>query len=239
MHLDPTAPFVLLDDARDDGAPARLYTAPVRTLRVDRIADMAPALDALRAARTQGLHAAGYLAYEAAPAFEPRLPHRLATGAPLLWFGLFDRFEEIARGDVPALLPDPAGCWIGEPEPDIDRAAYEERLTRVLALIEAGDIYQANLTFRGIARFAGNPLALYAQLRPQARAGYGGIVSTGAELLLSFPPELFFALQDGALAARPMKGHGAARRDRGTGYGTRADALRSDPKTARRESDDR
>jgi len=207
MHLDLVSPFVLLDDARPDAAaPARLYRAPVRTIRIDRLDGVLPALAELRSARVAGLHAAGYLAYEAGAAFEPRLPPPPPTDTPLLWFGLFESYEEIAPEDVPALLPDPAGCWIGAPEPEIGRKAYEAQLERVLALIAAGDIYQANLTYRAKARFAGNPLALYAQLRPQARAGHGAIVSTGAELLLSFSPELFFALAGGALTARPMKG---------------------------------
>lgn len=206
MCLDLTSPFVLLDDARPGAAPARLYRRPVRTIRIDRPDGVLPALAELRDARTAGLHAAGYLAYEAGAAFEPRLRPAPATGAPLLWFGLFEGYEAIAPDAVPALLPDPAGCWIGAPEPEIDRATYEAQLEHVLALIAAGDIYQANLTYRAKARFAGNPLALYAQLRPQARAGYGAIVSTGAELLLSFSPELFFALEGGALTARPMKG---------------------------------
>jgi len=206
MHLDLASPFVLLDDARPGAAPARLYRAPVRTIRVDRLEGVLPALADLREARAAGLHAAGYLAYEAGAAFEPRLRPAPATGAPLLWFGLFERYEDIAPDDVPALLPDPAGCWIGAPEPEIDRKTYEAQLERVLALIAAGDIYQANLTYQAKARFVGNPLALYAQIRPQARAGHGAIVSTGTELLLSFSPELFFALEGGALTARPMKG---------------------------------
>lgn len=206
MHLDLASPFVLLDDARPGAAPALLYRAPVRTIRVDRQDAVLAALAELRDARAAGLHAAGYLAYEAGAAFEPRLQSAPVTGTPLLWFGLFERYDEIAPDDVPGLLPDPAGCWIGAPEPEIDRATYEAQLERVLSLIAAGDIYQANLTYRAKARFIGNPLALYAQLRPQARAGYGAIVSTGAELLLSFSPELFFALQGGALTARPMKG---------------------------------
>ena len=41
----------------------------------------------------------------------------------------------------------------------------------VLELIAAGDIYQANLTFRATCRVAGDPLALYARLRGRARGG--------------------------------------------------------------------
>jgi para-aminobenzoate synthetase/4-amino-4-deoxychorismate lyase len=72
--------------------------------------------------------------------------------------------------------------------------------------IRAGDIYQANLTFPLAGSWRGDPLALYAAIREQARAGYGGIVHDGSHWLLSFSPELFFAVRGTAITARPMKG---------------------------------
>ncbi len=43
-------------------------------------------------------------------------------------------------------------------------------------------------------------------MRERAAAGYGALVATGEEWLLSFSPELFFALEGGTLTAKPMKG---------------------------------
>ena len=61
---DDVAPFVLLDDARRAGAAsARLFHAPVGTLTAASAAEIPALLDALDAARSRGLHAAGYLAY--------------------------------------------------------------------------------------------------------------------------------------------------------------------------------
>ena len=199
--LDPSDPFVLLDDARAGGAPARLYRRPVETLEAHDPADIQPLLDRLRAGVADGLHAAGLLAYEAAPAFEPTLP---ATGpAPLAWFSLFDGYEEV---DVPALLPDPAGARVLPPVPMIARADYDRRFAAVRDLIAAGDLYQANLTFPAHVGFLGDPLALYAAVRARAAAGWGGIVATGGDLILSFSPELFFALDGERVTCRPMKG---------------------------------
>jgi para-aminobenzoate synthetase/4-amino-4-deoxychorismate lyase len=177
-----------------------------------------PALERLR-----GRHAAGFLAYEAGHALEPRL-ERLTREAeagdpPLLWFGLFEGWEEI---DPEALLPDPAGAWAARPRPRIERAAHEEAIGRALDHILAGDIYQANLTFQAEVATAGHPLALYAAIRPRARAGWGGIVFTGGHWLLSFSPELFFTLEAGRVTARPMKGTAPA--------GSDPEALRGDPK---------
>ncbi len=203
MRFD--APFVLLDDARFGGEAARLYRAPVRTIVAETGDAVAGALAALDAARAEGLHAAGYIAYEAGHALEPKLGVP-ATSGPSLWFGLFDAFETIAAENVAALLPDPAGAWVGRPRPGISRADYGDAFARVHDWIEAGDIYQANLTFRAAVRVIGDPLAAYAAIRGRAAAGYGGIVWTGSDWLLSFSPELFFALRDGELIARPMKG---------------------------------
>lgn len=196
---------MLLDDARPDGADARLYRDPVQIVVAHAPGEVRPALAALDAAQGEGLHAAGYLAYEAGHALEPRLGTPPTSG-PLLWFGLFEGFTTVGAKDVPALLPDPAGAWIAHPRPGIARGAYDAAFARVHDWIEAGDIYQANLSFRASVRVTGDPLAAYAAIRARAAAGYGGIVWTGSDWLLSFSPELFFALRDGDLIARPMKG---------------------------------
>ncbi|WP_419808982.1 aminodeoxychorismate synthase component I [Sphingomonas sp.] len=200
--LDPADPFVLLDDVRAGGAPARLYRHPVELLEARTVAAVRPALTRIRAAVADGLSAAGFLSYEAAPAFEPTLPAQ-PSPTPLLWFGLFDGWEDV---DVAALLPDPAGARVLPPRPAIAQPDYDRRIDRVLALIAAGDLYQANLTFQATVPFLGDPLALYAAVRARAAAGWGGIVSTGTDLILSFSPELFFSVADGAITCRPMKG---------------------------------
>ena len=205
ITLDAT-PFVLLDDARDGGAPARLYRDPVRVIEAREIAAVLPALAEIRAATQSGYHAAGFLSYEAGAAFEPTLGEPRAATTPLLWFGIFKDYAEYAPVEITALLPNPAGAWIGTPQPGIDRATYDRQMDEVLSLIAAGDLYQANLTYRATCRFAGDPLALYAQLRDRARAGYAALISTGHDVLLSLSPELFFALEGSALTCRPMKG---------------------------------
>ncbi|MEG3084485.1 aminodeoxychorismate synthase component I [Sphingomonas sp. PB2P12] len=223
-----TAPYVLLDDARAAGAPARLYRDPVRIVRADTIPDVRPALDALRDARATGLHAAGYLTYEAGAAFASK-PLDVRGEGPLLWFGLFAEYQTIAPEDVAALLPDPAGVWTGAPRPLIDRETYDTRLARVLGLIAAGDIYQANLTFAATVPFVGDPLALYARLRRQAGAGYGALIDTGETRFLSLSPELFFGLDGATLTCRPMKGT-APRGETPDADRAIAEDLASDPK---------
>jgi para-aminobenzoate synthetase / 4-amino-4-deoxychorismate lyase len=193
-------PFILLDDARA-GAPARLFRSPREVVRADRLAEVEPALERLR--RAPG-HKVGLLAYEAGLALEPRLAPRFRPpGLPLLWFGVFDRVEQV---DAQSWLPDPAGGWCGAPVPQVAPDAYRAEVAAVQEAITAGDIYQANLTFNAEVPVAGHPLALYAGLRGRARASYGAVVWTGDDWLLSLSPELFFTLDGDQLTARPMKG---------------------------------
>ena len=208
------APFVLLDDARVHGAvAARLFANPVETLVAHGAAEIPALLDRLEMARARGLHAAGYLSYEAGKGLAPAWRGAAGAsdaGAPLLaWFGLFERVERIDADAVPARLPDPAGGWVGRVTPRVSRAAYHAAVEEVLRLIRDGDIYQANFTFRADVPVLGDPLAVYARLRRTARAGYGGFIWTGREAIASLSPELFFALRGREVMARPMKGTAA------------------------------
>lgn len=231
--IDASVPFVLLDDARrSDASPARLYKGPRETIVATDAPGVERALDAVRAAQRSGAHVAGFFAYEAGFALEPRLAGRLAGLAmpqPLCWFGLFDGYQEIPAGSVSALLPDPCGSWLGAVNPAITRDNYGTAFENVEDYIAAGDIYQANLTFRASARFAGNPLALYAAIRPRAAAGYGGVIWTGQDWYLSFSPELFFALREGRVKAKPMKGTAVRSADPATDAALAAE-LQGDPK---------
>ncbi len=224
----PNTPFVLLDDARQsDAAPARLYTSPVSLSVARTLDEVRPALDQVEAAIGKGFHAAGFVSYEAGAAFEPHVPQHLIS-TPLLWFGLFKDYVEIAADQVADVLPDPAGAWITAPQPLVSKQAYAAALSTVKNYIEAGDIYQANLTFIAECKTAGHPLALYAGLRRRAKAGYGGVIWTGEDWFLSASPELFFALSDGKITTKPMKGTVA--RTPGSDDQAAIAALKADPK---------
>lgn len=229
------APFVLIDDARDEGAdPARLYRDPVEIVRADRLDEVAGALDYLRGARGRGLHAAGFISYEAGFAFEPRLTQlaeakRDAQSPPLIWFGLFTGYENIDPAAVPGVFPVPATNTIAPPRPQIDRAEYDEAFAQVQKLICAGDIYQANLSIACDVDVPDDIPALYAAIRSGAKAGHGALVMTGDHWVLSFSPELFFTLTDDVVTTRPMKGT-ALRNNVRAKDDAAAAALQADPK---------
>ena len=207
-------PFLLLDDARPEGASdARLYRDPVEIVVARRADEVLPALDRIEALARDGHDLAGYLAYEAGLALEPRLAALAAArsggNGPLVWFGAFAGYETIPAARVPQWLAaeaaDAAGA-IGAAEAQLSPGGYAEAFAVLQDAIAAGDIYQANLTFSLQAAWRGDPLALYAAIRPAAGAGHGGVVFDGSHWLLSFSPELFFALKDGRATVKPMKG---------------------------------
>lgn len=210
---------------------SRLYARPVGTIVARTAGEVDTALGQLDDALARGLHAAGYLTFEAGLALEPRLaalarplpPER----GPLLWFGLFEGFAALPD-DWAADRVDDAGP-AGPAEPLIERQAYAAAFTGVQRLIAAGDVYQINLTFPCRVPVGGDPIALYAALRDRARAPHGGVIRTDERAILSFSPELFFRRDGQAIECRPMKGtatRGAsAEKDR-----LAASALSADPK---------
>jgi para-aminobenzoate synthetase/4-amino-4-deoxychorismate lyase len=218
--LDPALPFVLLDDVA--AGTARLFTGILDTSMAETPGEVPAALDRLR---TPGPWA-GFVGFEAGYALEAVLPARAPpAGEPLLWFGRFARDVAIDAAALAAAGP----AWAGAVAPQIDRAGYDARLAQVLALIAAGDIYQANLTFNALVAVGGHPLALYMRLRAGSRAPFGALLFTGRLWVLSFSPELFFRLDGRQLLARPMKGT-APRGSDAAEDAARADALQADPK---------
>lgn len=207
-------PLVLLDDARVSGAAkAQLFEDPAEVFvarRPEEVADTLAAADAAR--RAKGGTLAGYLAYEAGMALEGRLmplaAARSGGAGPLVWLGRFDEGKTIPPANVPQMLADRAEgtATLGPLDPQISPGQYQEAFATLREAIVAGDIYQANLTFPLAGGFTGDPLALYAALRPAASAGYGGVVFDGDRWLLSLSPELFVSLKGRDAKVKPMKG---------------------------------
>ncbi len=217
--MDGKGPFILLDDARAEGASdARLFENPREIFVARHPHEVESVLASAAAARAEtGGTLAGYVAYEAGLALEERLaplaPARTGATGPLVWFGLFDRVTRIPAADMPEWLTARANpgtgtgqASIGPLDPAITLGDYLDRFDTLQSAIRAGDIYQANLTFMLEGPARGDPLALYAKIRPDAAAGYGGLVFDGSHWLLSFSPELFFSLKGREVRAKPMKG---------------------------------
>ena len=203
-------PFILLDDARETGAgPARLYTAPQDIVVARRAEDVEGALARIGSAPG---HWAGFIAYEAGLALEPRLAARLSSrngaSGPLVWFARFGAMQEMTGEEAERWLDSSiTGTGrLGPLDPQVSVGGYAQGFDALKAAIGAGDIYQANYTFQTGGSWSGDPLAIYRDLRRDARAGYGAVVWDGGHWHLSVSPELFFTLDGTRAEVRPMKG---------------------------------
>ena len=182
--------------------------AGARQTWVARAAEDVPAVLAeADAARAGGLWVAGWLAYEAGYALEPRLYHRMPpAGPPLVVLAAYDA---PADGTATLAAATPAAAALDPLAIALPRAAYDAAFARVKDYIASGDCYQINLTFPLTTRLtAGTPLDLYAALRARQSVGFGAYVDIGpGPVLVSRSPELFVRLDAaGRIEARPMKG---------------------------------
>jgi para-aminobenzoate synthetase/4-amino-4-deoxychorismate lyase len=219
---------------RDAGSDQWLrFAAPCAIVTTTALADVLPALARVEAwVEERGGWAAGFIAYEAAPAFDAAQIVLPAPDFPLLWFGLYD---------APAPVAPPAGLRGGEApvpqlvwQPSVSRSDYDRAIARIREHIGRGETYQLNYTMRLRATLAGGDFErhardLFAQLVRAQPASHAAFVDTGRHVIASASPELFLARDGARLVMRPMKGTAPRgrhpREDR-----ARAEALRDSAK---------
>ena len=219
--MEIAAPFVLFDDAHanattnGDGQTQamRLYTEPLRVLECRRAEDVSQTLADIERALADGLHVAGYLAYELGYLLEPKLAQLLPDDldGPLIWMGVFQAPRLLSTRDADALMNDWAarGHAVSDPVAAVTRERYLADVETVRDHIRAGDVYQINYTFLQRFDVSGSPLSLYATLRERQRAAFGAVIATGEQHILSLSPELFVEVKDNVARTRPMKGTAA------------------------------
>ncbi len=212
-------PLVLLDDSRAGHLSGRslLFERPEHLIIARNFADLPDAFAAMDQAYLEGLHLAGWIAYECAHYFEPRLrPHlRETSKEPLIWMMATPHRTELDKRGVGEALHQAAqgnarraSLNIGQSV--VGKNQYLDDIDRIHCLIRAGDVYQINHTFPLPCHLSGDPLALYERLRGGQPVPFGAYISTGDNAddfdILSLSPELFLERRGEMLRARPMKG---------------------------------
>lgn len=220
--MTPFAPFAIVDHAAVDrvgvdGGVARepqLFRDPVAVVEATSPDAVRTAIDRAEAHAHAGRWVVGFVAYEAAPAFDGALAVCAPDPAlPLAWFAAFDGFDACTA--VPGRLDadwaeeaavlDRAG-W----RPDVDGDGHVATVDATRGGIARGDYYQVNHTIRLTADRDVPPLALWRRLRDAqlgARGrGYALYLDAGPWQLACASPELFFARRGHTVSTRPMKG---------------------------------
>jgi para-aminobenzoate synthetase/4-amino-4-deoxychorismate lyase len=168
-----------------------------------------------REVESRGLYAAGFLSYEAAPAFDRALLVRESAGFPLLWFGLFEKVESVSppavrstsesvERDIDELGSPSCVPW----QPSVTADEYASMVAQLRERIADGETYQVNYTFR-LRQPAGDPWEMFTELVDAQAVPYAAYLETERFAVCSASPELFFEQQGDRIIARPMKGTAA------------------------------
>lgn len=170
----------------------------VQTAEIDEVVDCLRRVESL--VDRWRWHAAGFVSYEAAPAFDRALKVRESGDFPLIWFGLYESPEEI---DLPraagSVGPTP---WSANVLPE-EYAAIIAELKRCIA---DGETYQVNYSFRLRQAMAVDPWQFFLEMCEAQQAEYAAFLDTPEFAIGSASPELFFRLSGEEIVCRPMKG---------------------------------
>ena len=179
------------------------FSRPQQVICAWETAEVLEALQQVeRQAEARGLYAAGWISYEAAPAFDPVLRVWDLAGFPLLWFGLYEPPEIVQLPAVAESVVLPGLSWT----PSVSRENYDFAIAQVKEHIARGDTYQVNYTMRLRSPFDDDPWQLFLELAQAQSASYAAFVDAGEFVLCSASPELFFTLHGDHITGKPMKG---------------------------------
>ncbi|MCK6584912.1 MAG: aminodeoxychorismate synthase component I [Anaerolineales bacterium] len=179
------------------------FSRPRRVIVTGKLEDVRKGLrEVERLVDEKGWTAAGFVSYDAAPAFDPALKVIPSQGFPLLWFGLYDELQELQNSEVfqdfGILSPT---TW----HPDTGKETYNTAIQNIKGHIAEGRTYQVNFTMRLSADFHDDPLRLFAHLA-HSQNKYAAFLDIGDWAICSASHELFFDLDGEDITGRPMKG---------------------------------
>ena len=205
--------FVVLDNGQDRDAAILVFSTFREIIRAVDPIEVHDAIARLEYARSQGHYAVGFFSYELGYLLEQRLSPLLPKHreVPLLWFAICDQPAILDQASFEKWLSDrtSGAGHIKMAGLSIDEQEYLARFARVMKWIEAGDVYQLNLTFKARFQFSGDITSLYRHLRQRQRVAHGALIRTPDFSIVCSSPELFMAINDDKIETRPMKGTAA------------------------------
>lgn len=176
--------------------------------------------------------AVGFLSYETARFFEDiKFRKKTSAGAPDLHFGfydeviIFDHKKNIYYLAVQAENPKKASVKLEHLEsfftprsqekkpfrvsgfkPEVKRAKFEAMVRKARKYIEAGDIYQANLSQRFSFKFQGSAVRLYGALRKINPSPFASYLKVDGLSVISSSPERLVSKRGRVCETRPIAG---------------------------------
>jgi len=180
------------------------------TTRVHEVRDLLQEVE--RLVNVNNWHAAGYVSYEAAPAFDRALHVLDAGDFPLLWFGLYPEPRVVNASEVFDNTLKLGGLQkvfrsldVPNWQATVGRESYNTAIEKIKDFIARGRTYQVNYTMQLNTDFVGSEWDFFLRL-VQNQNRYAAYVDTGHYVICSASPELFFELDGETITSRPMKG---------------------------------
>ena len=195
------SPWAILDFPGPDGKPRReVFREPGQVIEARTLDEVRPALDDVERLARSGLTMAGFVAYDAAPAFEPKFEVRRGYAGPLVFF-IGSHPEVVRNPNFDDTEQKPLEIWTA----DFDPRAYRRKVAEIINGISRGDYYQVNLTERFSAT-VNDPLWAYERLHLAQPVPYSAFIQTAEMAVISVSPELFLHRSGEMIESRPMKG---------------------------------
>ena len=202
---------ILLDDAhsQDSNPTSRLYQEPLATIVAHNASELDAAFAEIESALRQKKYVVSCFSYELGEYLIGITPRISPTPWVQAW--TFDSVQKLSDPEVQRWLSQQSSTEGAAPKvqdcrPSTNSQAFEKSINTIKSLIESGDTYQVNHTYRIHGQLLGSPLRAYEVLRKKQPGPYGAYIQSAHGWVLSCSPEWFLQKQGQVLTTKPMKG---------------------------------
>ncbi len=189
---------------------SRLVFNDVRqVMSTNRISEVYDVLREVEVDVDRGYYAAGFISYEAAPAFDPAFKVNQPSDLPLIWFGIFTQREHIPHPTSRPRRNAGGASW----RELITKSEYRAGFDFIKQNIACGQCYQVNYTFPLECTLLDPPQELFDQLYRAQPVDYAAFLDIEDYEIITLSPELFWSLNGVRIVSKPMKGTRTRGRD--------------------------
>jgi para-aminobenzoate synthetase / 4-amino-4-deoxychorismate lyase len=181
-----------------------VLTHPISELVATSITDVGDVIAAAADAAAAGHWVTGYVAYDAARAFDPSYAAGRDPTVPYAWFGVFGGRDDLPdSGPTAGISGVDAAYTVSRWTPLVDRGAFGERMAAVRRHIDAAVADQVRLTLPIRAAFSGEPEGLYADLLRRRDATHASHIWHDGTHILDTSGERFFRVDGSRVTVQP------------------------------------
>ena len=187
-----------------------LFIEPAEIISAQNKEELFRSFDFIQQQIKMGRVGYGFLTYEAGYLFEKKLwGHIEQDDSTILQFCFFDKenikiFKSIELDFSEKSINKNYSIFSFYLNKSKEK--FINDIGQIKEYISAGETYQVNYTVKGRFQFSGGFLNLFKTLVFNQSAKYTALINNGAEVIISFSPELFFSTTGSEIFTGPMKG---------------------------------